>query len=145
VAAALGKGTHSVHADVTDKFNMLRLAATSMAGNEPLDGDRGVCVLTASIAAFDGQLGRIPYAAAKAGIVGMTLVAARDLASKQIRVCTIAPGTFATPLLSRLAQQSKTRCSTAKRSGSTARCGCRRDDRHRLGSAARGRSGQGRR
>jgi NAD(P)-dependent dehydrogenase (short-subunit alcohol dehydrogenase family) len=74
VAAALGKGTHSVHADVIDKFNMLRLAATSMAGNEPLDGDRGVCVLTASIAAFDGQIGQIPYAAAKAGIVGMTLL-----------------------------------------------------------------------
>ncbi|MFS8198375.1 SDR family NAD(P)-dependent oxidoreductase [Streptomyces sp. CWNU-52B] len=83
-------------------FNVLRLAAARMARNEPLNGDRGVCVLTASVAAYEGQIGQIPYASAKAGIVGMTLVAARDLASKAIRVCTIAPGTFDTPLLSRL-------------------------------------------
>jgi NAD(P)-dependent dehydrogenase (short-subunit alcohol dehydrogenase family) len=83
-------------------FNVLRLAAARMARNEPLDGDRGVCVLTASVAAFEGQIGQIPYASAKAGIVGMTIVAARDLASKGIRVCTIAPGTFDTPLLNRL-------------------------------------------
>ncbi|MVU80808.1 SDR family NAD(P)-dependent oxidoreductase [Nocardia sp. ET3-3] len=83
-------------------FNVLRLAAARMAGNEPLDGDRGVCVLTASVAAFEGQIGQIPYASAKAGIHGMTIVAARDLAGKNIRVCTIAPGTFDTPLLARL-------------------------------------------
>jgi NAD(P)-dependent dehydrogenase (short-subunit alcohol dehydrogenase family) len=83
-------------------FNVLRLAASRMATNEPVDGDRGVCILTASVAAFEGQIGQIPYASAKAGIVGMTIVAARDLAGKQIRVCTIAPGTFNTPLLNRL-------------------------------------------
>jgi NAD(P)-dependent dehydrogenase (short-subunit alcohol dehydrogenase family) len=83
-------------------FNVLRLAAARMAGNEPVEGDRGVCILTASVAAFEGQIGQIPYASAKAGIVGMTLVAARDLASRRIRVCTIAPGTFDTPLLNRL-------------------------------------------
>jgi NAD(P)-dependent dehydrogenase (short-subunit alcohol dehydrogenase family) len=83
-------------------FNVLRLASARMARNEPLDGDRGVCVLTASVAAFEGQIGQIPYASAKAGIHGMTIVAARDLAGKNIRVCTIAPGTFDTPLLARL-------------------------------------------
>jgi NAD(P)-dependent dehydrogenase (short-subunit alcohol dehydrogenase family) len=88
-------------------FNVLRLAAARMAGNEPLDGDRGVCVLTASVAAFEGQIGQIPYASAKAGIVGMTIVAARDLAGKSIRVCTVAPGTFDTPLLARLPDEVK--------------------------------------
>lgn len=88
-------------------FNVLRLAAASMAKNEPIDGDRGVAILTASVAAFEGQIGQIPYASAKAGIVGMTIVAARDLAGKQIRVCTIAPGTFDTPLLNRLPDEVK--------------------------------------
>jgi NAD(P)-dependent dehydrogenase (short-subunit alcohol dehydrogenase family) len=83
-------------------FNVLRLAAASMAKNEPVDGDRGVAILTASVAAFEGQIGQIPYASAKAGVVGLTIVAARDLAGKNIRVCTIAPGTFDTPLLNRL-------------------------------------------
>ncbi|WP_067671424.1 SDR family NAD(P)-dependent oxidoreductase [Nocardia miyunensis] len=91
-----------VQINLIGTFNVLRLAATRMAGNEPLDGDRGVCVLTASVAAFEGQIGQIPYASAKAGIVGMTIVAARDLAGKNIRVNTIAPGTFDTPLLARL-------------------------------------------
>ncbi|NMO91651.1 SDR family NAD(P)-dependent oxidoreductase [Actinomycetospora sp. TBRC 11914] len=86
-------------------FNVLRLAAARMATNEPLDGDRGVITLTASVAAFEGQIGQIPYASAKAGIVGMTIVAARDLASKAIRVNTIAPGTFDTPLLGRLSEE----------------------------------------
>ena len=86
-------------------FNVLRLAAARMATNEPLDGDRGVCVLTSSVAAYEGQIGQIPYASAKAGIVGMTIVAARDLASKGIRVNTIAPGTFDTPLLGRLSEE----------------------------------------
>lgn len=85
-------------------FNVLRLAAARMVANEPVDGDRGVCVLTASVAAFEGQIGQIPYASSKAGIVGMTIVAARDLAGKGIRVCTIAPGTFDTPLLNRLSE-----------------------------------------
>ena len=61
-----------------------------------------MCVLTASIAAYEGQIGQVPYASAKAGIVGFTLVAARDLASRAIRVCTIAPGAFDTPILARL-------------------------------------------
>jgi NAD(P)-dependent dehydrogenase (short-subunit alcohol dehydrogenase family) len=86
-------------------FNVLRLAAAQMAANDPIDGDRGVVVLTASVAAFEGQIGQIPYASSKAGIVGMTLVAARDLASKAIRVCTIAPGTFDTPLLARVSAE----------------------------------------
>jgi NAD(P)-dependent dehydrogenase (short-subunit alcohol dehydrogenase family) len=91
-----------IETNLIGTFNVLRLAAARMASNELLDGDRGVAVLTASVAAFEGQIGQIPYASSKAGIVGMTLVAARDLASKAIRVCTIAPGTFDTPLLARL-------------------------------------------
>ena len=91
-----------INVNLIGTFNVLRLTASRMAKNDPLDGDRGVCVLTASVAAFEGQIGQIPYASSKAGIVGMTIVAARDLASKQIRVCTIAPGTFDTPLLARL-------------------------------------------
>jgi NAD(P)-dependent dehydrogenase (short-subunit alcohol dehydrogenase family) len=94
-----------INLNLVGSFNVLRLAAARMATNEPLDGDRGVCVLTASVAAFEGQIGQIPYASSKAGIVGMTLVAARDLAGKQIRVCTIAPGTFDTPLLARLSDE----------------------------------------
>lgn len=88
-----------VRLNVIGTFNVLRYAAESMAANEPLDGDRGVCVLTASVAAFEGQIGQINYATSKAGVVGMTLPAARDLASVGVRVCTIAPGVFATPLL----------------------------------------------
>lgn len=88
-----------INLNVVGTFNILRFAAEQMAKNDVLDGDRGVCVLTASVAAYEGQIGQINYAAAKAGIVGMTLPAARDLAKVGIRVCTIAPGTFATPLL----------------------------------------------
>jgi len=76
-----------------------------MATNEPVDGERGVCVLTSSVAAWEGQVGQIPYASAKAGIVGLTLVAARDLATKGIRVNTIAPGVFDTPILSRFSDE----------------------------------------
>jgi NAD(P)-dependent dehydrogenase (short-subunit alcohol dehydrogenase family) len=84
-------------------FNLLRFAATAMLAGEPLeDGERGVCVHTASIAAFDGQVGQIAYAASKGGVVGMTLPAARDLAQYGIRVNTIAPGLFDTPLLGAL-------------------------------------------
>jgi NAD(P)-dependent dehydrogenase (short-subunit alcohol dehydrogenase family) len=104
--------TEVVGINLIGTFNVLRLAATRMARNEPLDGDRGVCVLTASVAAFEGQIGQIPYASAKAGVVGMTIVAARDLAGKGIRVCTIAPGTFDTPLLNRLSDD--VRASLAK-------------------------------
>ncbi|MBC7729084.1 MAG: SDR family NAD(P)-dependent oxidoreductase [Microbacteriaceae bacterium] len=91
-----------IRINLVGTFNTLRLAAACMAKNEPVDGDRGACVLTASIAGYEGQIGQIPYASAKAGIIGMTLVAARDLAQRGIRVCTIAPGVFDTPILARL-------------------------------------------
>jgi NAD(P)-dependent dehydrogenase (short-subunit alcohol dehydrogenase family) len=84
-------------------FNVLRLAATAMRENDPDEGgERGVCVQTASVAAYDGQIGQIAYSASKGGIVGMTLPAARDLAQYGVRVMTIAPGLFDTPLLSML-------------------------------------------
>jgi 3-hydroxyacyl-CoA dehydrogenase / 3-hydroxy-2-methylbutyryl-CoA dehydrogenase len=89
-------------------FNVLRLAASAMAGNEPdEEGERGVCVNTASIAAFDGQIGQVAYAASKGGIVGLTLPAARDLAGRGIRVMTIAPGLFDTPLLAALPEDAR--------------------------------------
>jgi len=89
-------------------FNVLRLAAAAMIGQDPLpSGERGVCINTASIAAFDGQIGQVAYCAAKGGIVGMTLPAARDLAVAGIRVCTIAPGTFDTPLLAALPEDNR--------------------------------------
>jgi NAD(P)-dependent dehydrogenase (short-subunit alcohol dehydrogenase family) len=97
--------TEVVTINLIGTFNVLRLVAASMAKNDPVDGDRGVAILTASVAAFEGQIGQIPYASAKAGVVGLTIVAARDLAGKQIRVCTIAPGTFDTPLLNRLSDE----------------------------------------
>jgi NAD(P)-dependent dehydrogenase (short-subunit alcohol dehydrogenase family) len=93
--------------NVIGTFNALRFGAAAMAKNEPLDGDRGVFVLTASIAAWEAQIGQLPYAASKAGIVGMTLNAARDLAQRAIRVCTIAPGVFDTPILSRFSDEIK--------------------------------------
>lgn len=96
-----------IRVNLVGTFNTLRLAAASMAKNEPDDGDRGACVLTASIAGYEGQIGQIPYASAKAGIIGMTIVAARDLAQRGIRVCTIAPGVFDTPILNRLPQTVK--------------------------------------
>jgi 3-hydroxyacyl-CoA dehydrogenase / 3-hydroxy-2-methylbutyryl-CoA dehydrogenase len=89
-------------------FNVLRLAAAAMIENEPDDGgERGVCVNTASIAAFDGQIGQVAYSASKGGIVGLTLPAARDLASRGVRVITIAPGTFDTPLLAALPEEAR--------------------------------------
>ncbi|WGX97796.1 SDR family NAD(P)-dependent oxidoreductase [Nocardioides sp. L-11A] len=94
-----------IEINLVGTFNVLRLAAARMAVNEPLGEERGVCVLTASVAAWEGQVGQIPYASAKAGVVGMTLVAARDLATKGIRVNTIAPGVFDTPILARFSQE----------------------------------------
>ena len=89
-------------------FNVLRMAAAAINELDPLDsGERGVCVNTASIAAYDGQIGQIAYAASKGGIVGLTLPAARDMASRGIRVVTIAPGTFDTPLLGALPQEAR--------------------------------------
>jgi NAD(P)-dependent dehydrogenase (short-subunit alcohol dehydrogenase family) len=83
-------------------FNVLRLAASAMFANDEIDGERGVVVNTASVAAFEGQIGQVAYSASKGGIVGLTLPAARDLAKAKIRVVTIAPGTFDTPLLGML-------------------------------------------
>ena len=88
-------------------FNVLRLAAAAMLDNEPVDGDRGVIVMTASIAAFDGQVGQAAYASSKGGVVGLTLSAARDLADKNVRVMTVAPGTFMTPMLASLPDATK--------------------------------------
>jgi 3-hydroxyacyl-CoA dehydrogenase / 3-hydroxy-2-methylbutyryl-CoA dehydrogenase len=89
-------------------FNVLRFAADAMIAGEPLaDGERGVCVCTASIAAFDGQVGQIAYSASKGGVVGMTLPAARDLAQYGVRVNTIAPGLFDTPLLAALPEPAR--------------------------------------
>ena len=91
-----------IDVNLVGTFNVLRLVAAAMVKNEPVDGDRGVCVMTASIAAYDGQVGQAAYAASKGGVVGLTLSAARDLADKAVRVVTIAPGTFATPMLAGL-------------------------------------------
>jgi len=88
-------------------FNVLRLAASAIAKTDPVDGERGVIVNTASVAAFDGQIGQIAYAASKAGVAGMTLPAARDLAPAGIRVVTIAPGIFDTPMLGALPEDKR--------------------------------------
>lgn len=93
-----------IDTNLVGTFNVLRLSAARMASTDPVDGERGVVVMTASVAAFEGQIGQAPYAASKAGVHGLTLCAARDLAQRQIRVCTIAPGLFDTPLLGRLRQ-----------------------------------------
>jgi NAD(P)-dependent dehydrogenase (short-subunit alcohol dehydrogenase family) len=98
----------TIQINLIGTFNVLRLAATAMIASEPLeDGERGVCVNTASIAAYDGQIGQIAYSASKGGVVGMTLPAARDLAQQGIRVNTIAPGLFDTPLLAALPEEAR--------------------------------------
>jgi 3-hydroxyacyl-CoA dehydrogenase / 3-hydroxy-2-methylbutyryl-CoA dehydrogenase len=97
-----------IRVNLIGTFNVLRLAAEAMRASEPTaSGERGVCVNTASIAAYDGQIGQIAYSASKGGIVGLTLPAARDLASAGIRVCTIAPGIFETPLLGGLSDDTR--------------------------------------
>src|SRR3954464_9279266 len=88
-----------VRINLIGTFNVIRLAAAAMVESEPVDGERGVIVNTASVAAFDGQIGQAAYSASKGGVVGMTLPLARDLADKLIRVCTIAPGIMDTPML----------------------------------------------
>jgi NAD(P)-dependent dehydrogenase (short-subunit alcohol dehydrogenase family) len=90
---------------LTGVFNVMRLAAAAIARQELLDGSRGVIVSTASIAAYEGQIGQLPYAAAKGGVVSMTLVAARDLSPVGIRVVTIAPGTILTPAYGKAGDQ----------------------------------------
>ncbi|HJL06105.1 MAG TPA: 3-hydroxyacyl-CoA dehydrogenase [Polyangiaceae bacterium LLY-WYZ-15_(1-7)] len=94
-----------ISVNLVGTFNVIRLAASAMSQNEPLEGERGVIVNTASIAAFDGQIGQAAYAASKGGVVGLTLPVARDLSKAQIRVCTIAPGTFDTPMLAGLPEE----------------------------------------
>jgi NAD(P)-dependent dehydrogenase (short-subunit alcohol dehydrogenase family) len=106
--AALQPFETVVRVNLTGTFNVLRIAAASMAGNEPdAGGERGAVVMTASIAAFDGQIGQAAYSASKGGVVGLTLPAARDLARIGVRVCTIAPGLFDTPLLAGLPDEAR--------------------------------------
>jgi len=101
----LARFTRAITVNLIGTFNMIRLAAASMADNAPNDqGERGVIVNTASIAAFDGQIGQAAYAASKAGVAGMTLPIAREFARSGIRVVTIAPGIFATPMMDGLPQ-----------------------------------------
>ena len=106
--AALQPFETVVRVNLIGTFNVLRLAAAAMAAGEPdAEGERGAVVMTASIAAFDGQIGQTAYSASKGGVVGLTLPAARDLARLGIRVCTIAPGLFDTPLLAALPQEAR--------------------------------------
>jgi NAD(P)-dependent dehydrogenase (short-subunit alcohol dehydrogenase family) len=97
-----------INVNLIGTFNCMRLAASAIARTEPMvDGERGVVVNTASVAAFDGQIGQAAYSASKGAIVGMTLPVARDLSAVGVRVCTIAPGTFDTPLLGLLPEDAK--------------------------------------
>ncbi|MCA1712074.1 MAG: 3-hydroxyacyl-CoA dehydrogenase [Actinobacteria bacterium] len=96
-----------VTVNLVGTFNVIRLAAAAIAQTDPVDGERGVIVNTASVAAFDGQIGQAAYSASKGGVVGMTLPLARDLADKLIRVMTIAPGLFDTPMLQGLPEPAR--------------------------------------
>ncbi|HEV2772991.1 MAG TPA: SDR family NAD(P)-dependent oxidoreductase [Thermoleophilaceae bacterium] len=108
-SAALEPFETVVRVNLIGSFNVLRLTAAAMATNEPDEGgERGAVVMTASVAAFDGQIGQAAYSASKAGVAGLTLPAARDLARSGIRVCTIAPGIFDTPLLGGLPEETRT-------------------------------------
>ncbi len=106
--ASLAAFTKVINVNLIGTFNVIRLAAAAMAENQPEgDGERGVIINTASVAAFDGQIGQAAYSASKGGIVGMTLPIARDLARNGIRVMTIAPGLFDTPLLAGLPEPAR--------------------------------------
>jgi NAD(P)-dependent dehydrogenase (short-subunit alcohol dehydrogenase family) len=106
--AALAPFETVIRVNLIGTYNVLRLSAAAMAAGEPdAEGERGVVVMTASIAAFDGQIGQTAYSASKGGVVGLTLPAARDLARMGVRVCTIAPGLFDTPLLAGLPEESR--------------------------------------
>jgi len=103
----LGRYRRVIDVNLTGTFNCIRLVAAEMAGNDPVEGERGAIVNTASIAAFDGQKGQAAYAASKAGVAGSTLPLARDLAQNGIRVNTIAPGLFLTPMLLGLPEEAR--------------------------------------
>ncbi len=96
-----------VTVNLVGTFNVVRLAAAAIAGADPVDGERGLIVNTASVAAFDGQVGQAAYAASKGGVAAMTLPIARELAGSLIRVMTIAPGLFSTPMLAGLPQEAR--------------------------------------
>jgi NAD(P)-dependent dehydrogenase (short-subunit alcohol dehydrogenase family) len=106
---SLGSFERVVQVNLIGTFNVVRLAAEAMAKNEPTgsDGERGVIVNTASVAAFDGQVGQVAYAASKGGVVAMTLPVARDLASLGIRIVAIAPGIFDTPMMAGLPEAAR--------------------------------------
>jgi NAD(P)-dependent dehydrogenase (short-subunit alcohol dehydrogenase family) len=107
-AAALQPFETVIRVNLIGTYNVLRLSAAAMSAGEPdAEGERGAVVMTASVAAFDGQIGQTAYSASKGGVVGLTLPAARDLARQGIRVCTIAPGLFDTPLLAGLPEESR--------------------------------------
>jgi NAD(P)-dependent dehydrogenase (short-subunit alcohol dehydrogenase family) len=105
--AALEPFEWVVRVNLLGTYNTLRLVAASMSGNQPEDGERGVVVMTASVAAFEGQIGQTAYAASKGGVAALTLPAARDLAVVGVRVCSIAPGVFETPMLAGLPEQGR--------------------------------------
>ncbi len=103
---SLASFTRVITINLIGTFNMIRVAATAMSKLEPTaDGERGVVINTASVAAFDGQIGQAAYSASKGGVVGMTLPIARDLSRSGIRCCTIAPGLFGTPMLLGMPQE----------------------------------------
>ncbi|MBS1690806.1 MAG: 3-hydroxyacyl-CoA dehydrogenase [Actinobacteria bacterium] len=106
-AFPLEEFTRIIQVNLVGTFNVLRLAAERIAKTEPLGEERGVIINTASVAAFDGQIGQAAYSASKGGVVGMTLPIARDLARELIRVVTIAPGLFKTPLLGSLPEEAQ--------------------------------------
>ncbi|MHA6794014.1 3-hydroxyacyl-CoA dehydrogenase [Pseudonocardia bannensis] len=103
----LDKFARIININLIGTFNVIRLAAERIAATDPVGEERGVIVNTASVAAFDGQIGQAAYSASKGGVVGMTLPIARDLATAMIRVVTIAPGLFNTPLLASLPEEAK--------------------------------------
>src|SRR6185295_10010627 len=103
---ALAAFSKVIHVNLIGTFNVIRLAAAAMANNQPTAaGERGVIVSTASVAAFEGQIGQAAYAASKGGVVSMTLPIARELARNGIRVMTIAPGLFETPMMTSLPKE----------------------------------------
>ena len=105
--AALEPFRKVIEVNLIGTFTVIRAAAAAIAATEPRDGERGVIVNTASVAAYDGQIGQAAYSASKGGVVGMTLPIARDLSSLGIRVCTIAPGLFLTPMMMGLSAEAQ--------------------------------------